>query len=95
LFSSFDQYSNIVVSNAVERKVIGSVYYDDPIGLHIIRGENVVLLGDQVSKSTWTAMTAQRSAAQRACTLTTLFSSSPLALLRSAPHASVSSLSAG
>ena len=46
--SSFDQYSNIVLSNTSERKVLGSSYYDEPLGLYVIRGENIVLLGDQV-----------------------------------------------
>lgn len=45
---SFDQYSNIVVSNTAERKVIGGKYFDEPLGLYVIRGENVVLIGDQV-----------------------------------------------
>lgn len=50
--SSFDQYSNIVLSNTSERKVLGSSYYDEPLGLYVIRGENVVLLGDQVRERT-------------------------------------------
>lgn len=44
---SFDQYSNIVVNGARERKMIGLNYYDESLGLYIIRGENVVLIGDQ------------------------------------------------
>ena len=28
--------------------MLGNVYYDDPLGLYVIRGENVVLLGDQL-----------------------------------------------
>ena len=51
-YSSFDQYSNIVLSNTSERKVLGSSYYDEPLGLYVIRGENVVLLGDQVRHRT-------------------------------------------
>jgi len=52
---SFDQYSNIVLSGTVERKYVAASaepnapmhYFDAPLGLYIIRGENVVLLGDQ------------------------------------------------
>ena len=79
---SFDQYSNIVVSNASERKVLGNVYYDEPLGLYVIRGENVVLLGDQqpsrlnkhnppiefkaISKSEFAALEAEEKKKQEA-----------------------------
>lgn len=43
---SFDQFANIVLESAVERIIVGSSYSDIPLGLYIVRGENVVLLGE-------------------------------------------------
>lgn len=43
---SFDQFANIVLEDAVERVVVGRNYSDIPLGLYIVRGENVVLMGD-------------------------------------------------
>ena len=43
---SFDQFANIVLENAVERMIVGTHYSDVPLGLYIVRGENVVLMGD-------------------------------------------------
>ena len=34
-----------MLEGAVERHVVGSQYGDVPLGLYVIRGENVVLLG--------------------------------------------------
>lgn len=48
LHRTFDQYSNIVVEDTVERKILGDVYYDDPVGIFLIRGENIVLMGEVV-----------------------------------------------
>ena len=45
-FRSFDQFSNVVLEGAVERHVVGSQYGDVPLGLYILRGENIVLLGE-------------------------------------------------
>ncbi|KAG2422677.1 hypothetical protein HXX76_015841 [Chlamydomonas incerta] len=42
---SFDQFANLVVEGAVERIIVGEQFGDIPMGLQIIRGENVVLLG--------------------------------------------------
>lgn len=42
---SFDQFANLVVEEAVERIYVGELYGDIPLGLQLIRGENVVLLG--------------------------------------------------
>lgn len=41
---SFDQFANIVLEGAVERIIVGSSYSDIPLGLYIVRGENVVLM---------------------------------------------------
>ncbi len=43
---SFDQFANIVLEHAVERIIVGRMYSDIPLGLYIVRGENVVLMGD-------------------------------------------------
>ena len=43
---SFDQFANIVLENAFERIIVGSSFSDIPLGLYIVRGENVVLMGE-------------------------------------------------
>ncbi|KAJ7540056.1 hypothetical protein O6H91_01G048000 [Diphasiastrum complanatum] len=43
---SFDQFANLVLQNASERIIVGDLFCDLPLGLYIIRGENVVLLGE-------------------------------------------------
>ena len=45
---SFDQFGNMVLESARERHYVGNKYADIPLGLYIIRGENVVLLGELV-----------------------------------------------
>ena len=45
---SFDQFSNIVLEHAEERVVVGKRFADVPLGLYVIRGENLVLLGQIV-----------------------------------------------
>ena len=45
---SFDQFSNIVLENAFERVIVGSKFGDVPLGLYVIRGDNMVLLGQMV-----------------------------------------------
>ena len=48
ILRSFDQFANIVLEEAVERVVVGKRFADVPLGLYVIRGENVVLLGQMV-----------------------------------------------
>ena len=48
LMRSFDQFANIVLENAVERVIVDTRFADVPLGLYVIRGENVVLLGEMV-----------------------------------------------
>ncbi|KAG9050407.1 SM-like, degradation of cytoplasmic mRNAs and positively regulates transcription initiation [Tulasnella sp. UAMH 9824] len=43
---SYDQYANLVLEDTVERIYHGSAYGDIQRGIFIIRGENVVLLGE-------------------------------------------------
>jgi len=43
---SFDQFANVVLEGALERIMVGELFCDLPLGLYIIRGENVVLIGE-------------------------------------------------
>ncbi|ODQ50748.1 hypothetical protein SAICODRAFT_61144, partial [Saitoella complicata NRRL Y-17804] len=43
---SFDQYANLVLTDTTERIHYADVYGDIPRGVFIVRGENVVLLGE-------------------------------------------------
>ncbi|KAL9251463.1 Sm-like protein [Drosera capensis] len=46
ILRSFDQFANVVLEAAFERVIVGVNYCDIPLGLYIIRGENVVLIGE-------------------------------------------------
>lgn len=48
---SVDQFANLVLHKTIERIHVGNEYGDIPRGIFIIRGENVVLLGEIVSIS--------------------------------------------
>lgn len=41
--------ANAVLAGACERVIVGDLYCDIPLGLYVIRGENVVLIGELVS----------------------------------------------
>lgn len=43
---SFDQYANLILDNTVERLTLNGTYADVSIGIFVIRGENVMLLGE-------------------------------------------------
>ncbi|XP_028131177.1 U6 snRNA-associated Sm-like protein LSm1 [Diabrotica virgifera virgifera] len=43
---SVDQFANLVLHQTIERIHVGSEYGDIPRGVFIVRGENVVLLGE-------------------------------------------------
>mmetsp|Transcript_15632 Transcript_15632/g.33750 ORF Transcript_15632/g.33750 Transcript_15632/m.33750 type:complete len:172 (-) Transcript_15632:29-544(-) len=43
---SFDQFANLVLDKAVERVVVESSFGDIPLGIFMIRGENVMLLAE-------------------------------------------------
>jgi len=43
--SFFPQFANLVLEHAVERLITGSVFADIPLGLYLVRGENVVWMG--------------------------------------------------
>uniref|UniRef100_N1R0M0 Sm domain-containing protein n=1 Tax=Aegilops tauschii TaxID=37682 RepID=N1R0M0_AEGTA len=38
--------ANVVLQGACERVIVGELYCDVPLGLYVIRGENVVLIGE-------------------------------------------------
>ena len=59
--STFDQYSNIVLSGCVERHIQPPHYADEHVGSAILRGENIVLMGALRSRelSGLTATTVQ------------------------------------
>jgi U6 snRNA-associated Sm-like protein LSm1 len=42
---SFDQFANLVLEHAVERIIVGTQYCDIPLGIYVLRGENLVLMG--------------------------------------------------
>ncbi|KAF6199301.1 hypothetical protein GE061_007327 [Apolygus lucorum] len=43
---SIDQFANLVLHKTIERIHVGKEYGDIPRGIFVIRGENVVLLGE-------------------------------------------------
>lgn len=45
ILRSVDQFSNLVLDSAFERIAASDVYADKPLGLYVVRGENLVLLG--------------------------------------------------
>ncbi|XP_052182444.1 sm-like protein LSM1B isoform X1 [Diospyros lotus] len=46
ILRSFDQFANAVLEGACERVIVGDLYCDIRLGLYVIRGENVVLIGE-------------------------------------------------
>uniref|UniRef100_A0A673T3W7 U6 snRNA-associated Sm-like protein LSm1 n=1 Tax=Suricata suricatta TaxID=37032 RepID=A0A673T3W7_SURSU len=46
---SIDQFANLVLHQTVERIHVGKKYGDIPRGIFVVRGENVVLLGEIVT----------------------------------------------
>ncbi|PWN28001.1 LSM-domain-containing protein [Jaminaea rosea] len=43
---SYDQFANLVFQDTVERTYVGTDYTDIPMGIYLVRGENVVMLGE-------------------------------------------------
>ncbi|KAI5780326.1 small nuclear ribonucleoprotein [Peziza echinospora] len=43
---TWDQYANLVLQSTVERIIVDDIYCDIPRGVFIVRGENVLLLGE-------------------------------------------------
>jgi len=43
---SFDQFSNMVLEQAYERHIVHEKFADEQLGLFIVRGENLVLMGE-------------------------------------------------
>lgn len=48
ILRSVDQFANLILHQAVERIHVGSCYGDIPRGVFLVRGDNVVLLGEIV-----------------------------------------------
>ncbi|KAK9346835.1 hypothetical protein V1522DRAFT_36059 [Lipomyces starkeyi] len=46
ILRSFDQYANLVLQETIERIIVESMYSDIQRGVYIVRGENVVLVGE-------------------------------------------------
>jgi U6 snRNA-associated Sm-like protein LSm1 len=46
LLASYDQFANLVLDAAVERIVVQDCFADVPFGIFVVRGENVMLLGE-------------------------------------------------
>ncbi|KAI9138823.1 hypothetical protein BKA69DRAFT_1089483 [Paraphysoderma sedebokerense] len=46
ILRSYDQFANLVLQDTIERIYVGDAYGDIPRGIFVIRGENVVLLGE-------------------------------------------------
>lgn len=44
--------ANLVLQDTVERIYTGNVYAEEHVGLYLVRGENVLLLGEIVSSQT-------------------------------------------
>lgn len=53
---SVDQFANLVLHQTIERIHVGNEYGDIPRGVFIVRGENVVLLGEIVRFKYYFAM---------------------------------------
>ncbi|KAE8211748.1 hypothetical protein CF327_g4514 [Tilletia walkeri] len=43
---SYDQFANLVLQDTIERIFVGNRFGDIPHGLFLVRGENVVLMGE-------------------------------------------------
>ncbi|RAO66739.1 uncharacterized protein BHQ10_002751 [Talaromyces amestolkiae] len=43
---SWDQFANLVLQDTVERIYSGNLYAEEHVGLYLVRGENVLLLGE-------------------------------------------------
>lgn len=51
---SVDQYANLLLQKTVERIHVGKKFGDIPRGVFLVRGENVVLLGEIVRNTEFT-----------------------------------------
>ena len=46
MLRSFDQFLNLVIEDTSERILMTGTYCDVPLGLYIVRGDNIVLLSE-------------------------------------------------
>lgn len=54
---SIDQFANLMLHQTIERIHVGQLYGDIPRGIFIVRGENVVLLGEVGESDSNSALT--------------------------------------
>lgn len=52
ILRSYDQYGNLILNDCYERYYLDLEYAEEHRGLYLVRGENVVLLGDLVPSNT-------------------------------------------
>lgn len=45
ILRSFDQFANLMLEDCYERIIVGTQYCDVRLGLYVVRGENLVLMG--------------------------------------------------
>eukprot|EP01100_Stratorugosa_tubuloviscum_P013880 TRINITY_DN714_c0_g1_i2.p1 TRINITY_DN714_c0_g1~~TRINITY_DN714_c0_g1_i2.p1 ORF type:complete len:131 (-),score=54.41 TRINITY_DN714_c0_g1_i2:374-766(-) len=50
ILRSFDQFANLVIESCCERIIIDNCYADYDLGTLIVRGENIVLIGEMSGK---------------------------------------------
>jgi U6 snRNA-associated Sm-like protein LSm1 len=46
ILRSYDQFGNIVLGNTIERYYVDLEYSEEHLGIFLVRGENIVLLGE-------------------------------------------------
>ncbi|CAM9283755.1 unnamed protein product [Chrysoparadoxa australica] len=62
---TYDQYSNLVLEDTHERHTVGDLYGDIPLGLYLIRGDNVVLMGEIDAEKEGTSRLKEVSSCER------------------------------
>lgn len=48
ILRSYDQFGNLVLEDAIERLYVDLEYAEENLGVFMVRGENVVLVGELV-----------------------------------------------
>lgn len=46
ILRSFDQFMNLIIEETYERIIVGEKYSDILMGLYIVRGDNIVVMGE-------------------------------------------------
>ncbi|KAF2834620.1 Sm-like ribonucleoprotein [Patellaria atrata CBS 101060] len=67
---SWDQFANLVLQDTIERIFVQNLYADIPRGIYIVRGENVLLLGEiDLDKDDYIPEAFQEASVDRVFTL--------------------------